>query len=1126
MQTHRTLLRVSSIAIAWIIVGATSTPSLAGLPITPNWILEGSHEGEYLSGSISAAGDVNADGYSDVLVASPYYENGEANEGKVSLFLGSPTGTESNPAWTIESNHEDALFGSSVAGVGDVNGDGFDDVLIGAGEFTTTERGEGKVFLYLGGTGGLNTAPAWTVEGEHAADVLGSSVAGAGDVNGDGFMDVIIGAPGFDGVESDCGQVRVYLGSSSGLSATPAWTAEGNPGLTEFGYCVSTAGDVNGDGFDDVIIGTRQDDEVHVYHGSPAGPSPTPNWTKTGQLGSAFGVSVSTAGDVDGDGYSDIIIGAPLYNSDQVREGVAYVFHGSPVGLAPNHTWYNEGGQDFAEFGWNVATAGDVTGSGYSGVLVGSGKRDGGEEDEGIVRFYPGGPLGVAFQSPWTMQSGQANAQLGDAVAAAGDVNGDGFGDILVGAPYFDTALGDAGRAELYLGSGNVLGYTGWSGLSAQPGSRMGFTTAAGDFNGDGYTDVVGSAPGFELQGASQGRVYVHYGNETGPADTPSWFATGESSQDYFGNALSSAGDVNGDGYDDLIIAAPGYEDFPTSQGKVYLYLGSFWGLESTPSWTVTSSQFGSWLGWSVASAGDVNGDGFGDFLIGEPFYDDAFEDVGRVTLYLGSPTGPSAAPDWERIGTVFDGGLGNSVSSAGDVNGDGYSDVIIGSSFHDFGSGPVGAAFVYLGGAGGLDTTPAWTGAGDSAGVGYGYRVATVGDVNGDGFSDVAVGAPWQTVTHSLEGRALVYLGSANGPSTSPDWQYNAAFEGARTGHHLSAAGDVDGDGFGDMLVSAPRYQSQVEEEGVVWLFRGSPTGPQTAPSWQGRGGLAGAEFGLSVSPAGDVNGDGFADVVIGAPFFSFEDTDDGRFFVRFGNDTVGLARRPVQRLSDGLTPIPLLGLTEEDGSFTIRAFGRSGWGRSEVRMEWEVKPLGQAFDGNGIQTTGWFDTGTPSAPHGSRFEFQVPVTGLQEGQVYRWRYRFCGNSHLFPRTPWFTPAGNSPTESDLRVPGATTSTPDLTVDGSPLDEAFLGQARPNPFHARARIDFSLANTTAVRITVHDATGRRVATLVDANLEAGEHRTEWNGEADHGKDLPAGVYLVRLATPGGQMARQVIMMD
>src|SRR6185503_17803037 len=161
------------------------------------------------------------------------------------------------------SDQAGANLGSHVATAGDVNGDGFSDVLVGAWRFDDAFVDEGRAFLFLGSPTGLATTPAWTADGEQLGALLGS-VASAGDVNGDGFGDVIVGAEGFTSGESAEGRVSLFLGSASGLSLVPARTLESDQSEAAFGRALAMAGDVNGDGFGDVIVGVPGLDDPYV----------------------------------------------------------------------------------------------------------------------------------------------------------------------------------------------------------------------------------------------------------------------------------------------------------------------------------------------------------------------------------------------------------------------------------------------------------------------------------------------------------------------------------------------------------------------------------------------------------------------------------------------------------------------------------------------------------------------------------------------------------------------------------------------------------------------------------------------------------------------------------------------
>jgi hypothetical protein len=166
---------------------------------------------------------------------------------------------EQPPAdWTAEGDQADCHFSYCVATAGDVNGDGYSDVIIGADLFDNGQSNEGRAFVYHGWStmlAGLSAMPNWMAESDQVNAIFGRAVAGAGDVNGDGYSDVIVGAYQYDNDQSNEGRAFVYHGSSSGLSATANWTAESDQADAYFGIWVSSAGDVNGDGYSDVIVG-------------------------------------------------------------------------------------------------------------------------------------------------------------------------------------------------------------------------------------------------------------------------------------------------------------------------------------------------------------------------------------------------------------------------------------------------------------------------------------------------------------------------------------------------------------------------------------------------------------------------------------------------------------------------------------------------------------------------------------------------------------------------------------------------------------------------------------------------------------------------------------------------------
>jgi len=1097
------------------------------LMTSPAWTAESDQADARFGLSVGTAGDINGDGFSDVIVGAEFYDNGQTDEGRAFVYQGSATGLGSSAAWTAESDQAAARFGISVATAGDVNGDGFSDVIVGAFAYTNGQTNEGRAFVYHGSATGLGSSAAWTAESDQASAFFGYSVGTAGDVNGDGFSDVIVGAYIYDNGELNEGRVFAYHGSATGLGSSAAWTAESDQASAFFGYSVATAGDVNGDGFSDVIIGAinytngqTQEGRAFVYHGTATGLGSSAAWTAESDQASAFfGGSVGTAGDVNGDGFSDVIVGAIHYSNGQTNEGQAFVYHGSATGLGSSAAWTAESDQVAANFGGSVGTAGDVNGDGFSDVIVGAEFFDNGQTDEGRVFVYHGSATGLGSSLAWTAESDQAAAEFGGSVGTAGDVNGDGFSDVIVGAIHYTNGQTNEGGAFVYHGSAAALATSpAWTAESNQASAFFGGSVAtAGDVNGDGFSDVIVGAVFYDNGQTDEGRAFVYLGSATGLATTSAWTAESDNAGGNFGYSVATAGDVNGDGFSDVIVGAAYFSNGQTNEGRAFVYHGSAAGLATSPAWAIESDQDHAFFGNSVSTAGDVNGDGFSDVIVGAGGFDNPLFNEGRAFVYHGSVAGLATSPAWTAESDQAWASFGWSVGTAGDVNGDGFSDVIVGANYYTNGQTNEGRAFVYHGSATGLGSSPAWTAESDQAGGNFGYSVATAGDVNGDGFSDVIVGAIDFDNGQTDEGRAFVYHGSVTGLGSSPAWTVPGEQALGNFGGSVGTAGDVNGDGFSDVIIGDSYFSSR----GRAFVYHGSAAGLATSPAWTAESDQVFAYFGSSVATAGDVNGDGFSDVIVGAINFDNGQTDEGRAFAYYGNGGDGLDRVPRQVRTTNLAPISLLGLSNSPTSFRLKALGRSPAGRDSVRLQWEVKPLGIHFDGSGLATSPTVDTGAPVLGTGSTVPLSEIADGLSPGSLYHWRLRIVTDSPFFPRSPWLWHPGNATTEADVRtLPGS------VGVD-EPLraaDRIWLEAAAPNPFATATRIAYTLPERGHVHVGIYDIAGHEVAVLMNGVQEAGSHFQAWDGRGSRGLKLSAGVYFVRLEFVGRVETSKIIL--
>ncbi len=374
--------------------------------------------------------------------------------------------------------------------------------------------------------------PYWrrSYYGEDYEDFFGDDVSDAGDVNGDGYPDSIIGVSRDDTNGEDSGSALVL----SGINGEVLYNFYGDNALDYFGGSVSSAGDVNNDGYDDVVVGTNKGyqypsgDYVKVYSGRDG--IELYSFNGSGGNSYTFGYSVSDAGDVNNDGYDDIIIGEPLADTTGMNSGQAKVFSGKDGSILYS---FDGDGWDY-HLGIDVSDAGDVNNDGYADVVVGS---NGAYLDGGSAKVFSGANGAILYE----FLGGTAKT-FGVSVSGAGDMNGDGHTDVIVGAPAYCSAsfpIQCNGFARVFSGANGAVLYD--FSLDTPPGEFGRSVSDVGDVNNDGYDDVaIGSF----------GEAHVYSG-----IDGMSLFRIGRAAKwASFGEAVSGAGDIDMDGYADLII--------------------------------------------------------------------------------------------------------------------------------------------------------------------------------------------------------------------------------------------------------------------------------------------------------------------------------------------------------------------------------------------------------------------------------------------------------------------------------------------------------------------------------------------------------------------------------------------
>ncbi len=422
----------------------------------------------------------------------------------------------------------------------------------------------------------------------------------------------------------------------------------------------------------------------------------------------------------------------------------------------------------------------------------------------------------IFYLAPWPVQATEMNCSLihvftgpvagdkfAESVSGVGDVNGDGYADVIIGAPYSDIAGNDAGLAYIYSGQNGQLLYT-FTGEAV--GDLFGMhATGAGDVNNDGRVDFVVSAL-FN----NDGRVYIFLGR-SGPfpisinAADADIILTGETAGDWFGTSVSGAGDVNNDGLSDIVVGASENDLGGNNAGRVYVFLGTYGPFPMTinagnADYIFTGDDDDGRFGYPVKKVGDIDKDGFDDIIVGEQGDDASGNNAGAAYVISPHTTDTLFVFYGENANDHF----GISVCGTGDVNGDGFVDVIVGADLY---TSSTGRAYVYSGQDGAL----MYTFTGENTGDRFaGPDLASeLGDVDGDGYSDMLVGGYLSDVGGSNIGRAYIFRGGI-GPfpinvlAADADYIFAGEASGDEFSFALSGAGDVDGDGIQDAIIGA----------------------------------------------------------------------------------------------------------------------------------------------------------------------------------------------------------------------------------------------------------------------------------------------------------------------------------
>ncbi|MEH2265859.1 beta strand repeat-containing protein [Nostoc sp.] len=892
--------------------------------------------------SVSNAGDINSDGFDDLIIGAPdYFGFSDTIPGKSYVVFGSDgfgasfnlSDLNGDNGFVSNGLNRFQQLGFSVSNAGDINGDGFDDLIIGSGgSGSYVVFGKSSGFAANFDLSDLNGSNGFAINAINVRDELGFSVSSAGDINGDGFDDLIIGARTANpNGQQYAGQSYVVFGKSSGFAASlnPS-DLDGSNGFAingidvgdRLGASVSSAGDINGDGFDDVIIGAPRAGKNYVLFGSSSGFAASFNLsTLNGSngfvindiyAGDYLGYSVSSAGDFNGDGFDDLIIGTfgadPNGKSDS---GQSYVVFGKNSGFDASLNLSSlNGSNGFVlngidagdRSGSSVSGAGDINGDGFDDVIIGAPSADGGQSYV-IFGFAnttaPNQPPVAVADTATTDEATAVNIAVlandsdpdGNSLTVT-DVNGRA---LTVGTP-------------IQLDSGALVTFNADSTFTYDPNGRF-ENIGVGKTGSDSFTynvrdgiAIATATVNLSINGLNDAPEVFSFFNLFDLNGSNGFVIKGINKSDRSGISVSSAGDINGDGFDDVIIGSIGQ---PSS-----VVFGCSSGFAASLDLSTLNGSNGFAInrgGYSVSNAGDVNGDGFDDLIIGVPYASpNDIYGAGESYVVFGSSNGFGANFDLSTLngsnGFAIQGfngrdNLGKSVSTAGDINGDGFDDVIIGvpnaaKSYVVFGSRSGFAANLdlsTLNGSNGfvINGTNPFTGNSNSF-------VSDAGDINGDGFDDLIIGA-------SGVGQSYVVFGKSSGFAASLDLSTlngsnGFTLNGINTlGFSVSSAGDINGDGFDDLIIGAGAKGSYGRFSGNSYVIFGKSSGfgaSLNLSNLDGSNGFAinsiSNNSGFSVSSAGDFNGDGFDDLIIGAPTAFVNDKYyAGQSYVVFGKSS-----------------------------------------------------------------------------------------------------------------------------------------------------------------------------------------------------------------------------------------------